>query len=154
MAMRWESMSVGCPGNGCWDMNDRALRDITVALGGVGNGYPREDGFDIVVASEIMAIFCLAKDLDDLKQRIGKIVVAYTRDKQPICASDLKAEGALTAILKDALAPNLVQTLEGTPAFVHGGPFANIAHGCNQRYCNPGWFAPRGLCGDRGRLWC
>ncbi len=113
------------------DMNDRALRDITVALGGVGNGYPREDGFDIVVASEIMAIFCLAKDLDDLKQRIGKIVVAYTRDKQPICASDLKAEGALTAILKDALAPNLVQTLEGTPAFVHGGPFANIAHGCN-----------------------
>ena len=113
------------------DMNDRALRDITVALGGPGNGYPREDGFDIVVASEIMAIFCLATDLDDLKARLGRIVVAYTRDRQPVTAADLKAEGALTAVLKDALAPNLVQTLEGTPAFVHGGPFANIAHGCN-----------------------
>ena len=113
------------------DMNDRALRDITVAMGGVGNGYPRQDGFDIVVASEIMAIFCLATDLADLKARIGRIVVGYTRDKTPVRASDLKAEGALTAVLKDALAPNLVQTLEGTPAFVHGGPFANIAHGCN-----------------------
>ena len=113
------------------DMNDRALRDITVALGGPGNGYPRQDGFDIVVASEIMAIFCLATDLDDLKARLGRIVVAYTRDRQPVTAADLKAEGALTAVLKDALAPNLVQTLEGTPAFVHGGPFANIAHGCN-----------------------
>ena len=113
------------------DMNDRALRDITVALGGPGNGYPRQDGFDIVVASEIMAIFCLATDLDDLKARLGHIVVAYTRDRQPVTAADLKAEGALTAVLKDALAPNLVQTLEGTPAFVHGGPFANIAHGCN-----------------------
>ena len=113
------------------DMNDRALRDITVSLGGPGNGYPRQDGFDIVVASEIMAIFCLATDLDDLKTRLGRIVVAYTREREPVTASDLKAEGALTAVLKDALAPNLVQTLEGTPAFVHGGPFANIAHGCN-----------------------
>ena len=113
------------------DMNDRALRDITVALGGPGNGYPRQDGFDIVVASEIMAIFCLATDLDDLKKRLGRIVVGYTRDREPVTAADLKAEGALTAILKDALSPNLVQTLEGTPSFVHGGPFANIAHGCN-----------------------
>ena len=113
------------------DMNDRALRDITVALGGPGNGYPRQDGFDIVVASEIMAIFCLATDLDDLKNRLGRIVVGYTREREPVTAADLKAEGALTAILKDALSPNLVQTLEGTPSFVHGGPFANIAHGCN-----------------------
>ena len=113
------------------DMNDRALRDITVSLGGPGNGYPRQDGFDIVVASEIMAIFCLATDLDDLKKRLGRIVVGYTREREPITAADLKAEGALTAILKDALSPNLVQTLEGTPSFVHGGPFANIAHGCN-----------------------
>lgn len=113
------------------DMNDRALRDITVALGGPGNGYPRQDGFDIVVASEIMAIFCLATDLDDLKRRLGRIVVAYTRDREPVTAADLKAEGALTAVLKDALSPNLVQTLEGTPSLVHGGPFANIAHGCN-----------------------
>ena len=113
------------------DMNDRALRDITVALGGPGNGYPRQDGFDIVVASEIMAIFCLATDLDDLKKRLGRIVVGYTREREPVTAADLKAEGALTAILKDALSPNLVQTLEGTPSFVHGGPFANIAHGCN-----------------------
>ena len=113
------------------DMNDRALRDITVSLGGPGNGYPRQDGFDIVVASEIMAIFCLATDLNDLKERLGRIVVGYTREREPITAQDLKAAGALTAILKDALSPNLVQTLEGTPAFVHGGPFANIAHGCN-----------------------
>ncbi len=113
------------------DMNDRALRDITVALGGPGNGYPREDGFDIVVASEIMAIFCLATSLDDLKDRIGRIVVAYTRDKEPILARDLNAQGAMAVLLKDALSPNLVQTLDGTPAFVHGGPFANIAHGCN-----------------------
>ena len=113
------------------DMNDRALRDITAALGGPGNGFPRQDGFDIVVASEIMAIFCLATDLEDLKERIGRIVVAYTRDKEPIQASDLNAQGAMTVLLKDALAPNLVQTLDGTPAFVHGGPFANIAHGCN-----------------------
>lgn len=113
------------------DMNDRALRDIVVSLGGVGNGYPREDGFDIVVASEIMAIFCLATSIEDLKMRIGKIVVAYTKDKKPVLASDLNAQGAMTVILKDAFQPNLVQTLENTPAFVHGGPFANIAHGCN-----------------------
>jgi formate--tetrahydrofolate ligase len=113
------------------DMNDRALRDIVVSLGGPGNGYPREDGFDIVVASEIMAIFCLATSLRDLKERISKIVVGYTRDQKPILARDLKAQGAMTALLKDALHPNLVQTLENSPAFIHGGPFANIAHGCN-----------------------
>ena len=113
------------------DMNDRALRDITVALGGPGNGFPRSDGFDIVVASEIMAIFCLAADLEDLKARMGNIVIGYTRDGRPITARELNAEGAMTVLLKDALAPNLVQTLENTPAFVHGGPFANIAHGCN-----------------------
>jgi formate--tetrahydrofolate ligase len=113
------------------DMNDRALRDITVALGGPGNGFPREDGFDIVVASEIMAIFCLSTSLEDLKERLGNIVVAYTRAKEPVRARDLNAHGAMTVLLKDALAPNLVQTLEHTPAFVHGGPFANIAHGCN-----------------------
>ncbi len=113
------------------DMNDRALRDITVALGGPGNGYPRQDGFDIVVTSEIMAILCLAHDLADLKQRIGRIVVGYTRDQQPIVASQLQAQGAMTALLRDAIRPNLVQTLENNPAFIHGGPFANIAHGCN-----------------------
>ena len=113
------------------DMNDRALRDIVVSLGGPGNGYPREDGFDIVVASEVMAIFCLATSLEDLKERLGRIVVAHNRDRQPIRASDLNAQGAMTVLLKDAFAPNLVQTLEHTPAFVHGGPFANIAHGCN-----------------------
>ena len=113
------------------DMNDRALRDITIALGGPANGYPRQDGFDIVVASEIMAIFCLATSIKDLKERIGKIVVGYTRDQKPILARDLKAQGAMTALLKDALLPNLVQTLENNPALIHGGPFANIAHGCN-----------------------
>jgi formate--tetrahydrofolate ligase len=113
------------------DMNDRALRDIVVALGGTANGYPREDGFDIVVASEVMAIFCLSTSLDDLKQRLGNIVVGYTRDQKPVRARDLKAHGAMTVLLKDALAPNLVQTLENNPAFIHGGPFANIAHGCN-----------------------
>ena len=113
------------------DMNDRALRDITVSLGGPGNGYPRQDGFDIVVASEVMAIFCLATSLKDLKTRLGNIVVGYTRDLKPVCAKDLKVHGAMTVLLKDALAPNLVQTLENNPAFVHGGPFANIAHGCN-----------------------
>src|SRR4051812_46238429 len=113
------------------DMNDRALREITNSLGGPGNGYPREDGFDIVVASEVMAIFCLATDLDDLTRRLGNIIVARTRDNKPIYARDLKADGAMTVLLKDALMPNLVQTLEGNPAFVHGGPFANIAHGCN-----------------------
>jgi len=113
------------------DMNDRALRNITNSLGGVGNGFPREDGFDITVASEVMAIFCLAQDLEDLQQRLGNIIVAYTRQREPIRARDLQAEGAMTVLLKNALGPNLVQTLEGTPAFVHGGPFANIAHGCN-----------------------
>jgi formate--tetrahydrofolate ligase len=113
------------------DMNDRALRDITVGLGGPSNGFPREDGFDIVVASEVMAIFCLAKSLVDLKDRLSKIVVGYRRDLKPIRASDLNAQGAMTVLLKDALKPNLVQTLENNPAFIHGGPFANIAHGCN-----------------------
>src|SRR4030088_2238888 len=113
------------------DMNDRALRSIVSSLGGVANGFPREDGFDITVASEVMAIFCLASDLEDLKKRLSNIIVAYPRDRKPVRAGDLKAHGAMTALLKEALAPNLVQTLEGTPAFVHGGPFANIAHGCN-----------------------
>src|SRR5437867_2587324 len=113
------------------DMNERALRSIVSSLGGVANGFPREDGFDITVASEVMAIFCLAKDLDDLKQRLSKIVIGYTRDRKPVRAGDLKAHGPMAALLKQALAPNLVQTLEGTPAFIHGGPFANIAHGCN-----------------------
>jgi formate--tetrahydrofolate ligase len=113
------------------DMNDRALRDIVVSLGGPGNGFPRQDGFDIVVASEVMAIFCLATSLKDLKERLGNIVVGYTRDQQPVRARDLKAHGAMTVLLKDALQPNLVQTLENNPAFIHGGPFANIAHGCN-----------------------
>ena len=113
------------------DMNDRQLRQIVDGLGGVANGMPRQDGFDITVASEIMAIFCLATDLMDLKERLGRVVVAYTYDRKPITAHDLKAEGAMTALLKDAISPNLVQTLEHNPAFVHGGPFANIAHGCN-----------------------
>jgi len=113
------------------DMNDRALRDITVGLGGPGNGFPRQDGFDIVVASEVMAIFCLSKSLVDLKKRLGNIVVGYRRDLKPIRAADLNAQGAMTVLLKEALKPNLVQTLENNPAFIHGGPFANIAHGCN-----------------------
>ena len=113
------------------DMNDRALRSIVNSLGGTANGFPREDGFDITVASEIMAIFCLATDLKDLQKRIGNIVVAYTRDKKPIFARDLNGDGAMTVLLKDALSPNLVQTLEHNPVFIHGGPFANIAHGCN-----------------------
>jgi formate--tetrahydrofolate ligase len=113
------------------DMNDRALRDITVSLGGPANGYPRQDGFDIVVASEVMAIFCLSTSIKDLKTRLGNIVCGYTRDQKPILAKDLKTHGAMAALLKDALAPNLVQTLEHSPAFIHGGPFANIAHGCN-----------------------
>jgi len=113
------------------DMNDRALREIVVSLGGVANGYPREGGFDITVASEVMAILCLANDLKDLEKRLGDIIVAYRRDKSPVYARDLKADGAMAVLLKDALQPNLVQTLENNPAFVHGGPFANIAHGCN-----------------------
>jgi formate--tetrahydrofolate ligase len=113
------------------DMNDRSLRSIVSSLGGVANGFPREDGFDITVASEVMAIFCLASDLEDLKKRLGNIIIGYTRDRKPVRASDVKGQGPMTALLKDALSPNLVQTLEGTPAFIHGGPFANIAHGCN-----------------------
>ena len=113
------------------DMNDRALRSIVNSLGGTANGFPREDGFDITVASEVMAILCLAMDLKDLERRLGNIVVGYTRDKKPVKAADLKGDGAMTVLLKDALMPNLVQTLENNPAFIHGGPFANIAHGCN-----------------------
>jgi formate--tetrahydrofolate ligase len=113
------------------DMNDRALRDITAALGGTANGYPRQDGFDIVVASEVMAIFCLATSVEDLKKRLGNIVIGTTREQKPVTARDLQAHGAMTVLLKDALKPNLVQTLENNPAFIHGGPFANIAHGCN-----------------------
>jgi formate--tetrahydrofolate ligase len=119
----------------CWkrvlDMNDRALRKTVCSLGSIGNGYPREDGFDIVVASEVMAIFCLATSLPDLKERLGDIVVAYTREKKPVLARERNAHGAMTVLLKDAIMPNLVQTLENNPAIIHGGPFANIAHGCN-----------------------
>jgi formate--tetrahydrofolate ligase len=113
------------------DMNDRSLREIVSSLGGPGNGYPRETGFDITVASEVMAIFCLAQDLQDLERRLGNIIIGYTRGKTPITASDLSAHGAMAVLLKDAMMPNLVQTLENNPAFIHGGPFANIAHGCN-----------------------
>ncbi len=113
------------------DMNDRSLRDITCGLGGTGNGIPRQSGFDITVASEIMAVFCLASDISDLQKRIGNIVIGYTKDNEPVRAKQLKADGAITALLKDAFKPNLVQTLENNPAFMHGGPFANIAHGCN-----------------------
>ena len=113
------------------DMNDRSLRSIVSSLGGAANGFPREDGFDITVASEVMAVFCLARNLDDLKQRLSNIIIGYTRDRKPVRAGELKGHGPMTALLKDALSPNLVQTLEGTPAFIHGGPFANIAHGCN-----------------------
>jgi len=113
------------------DMNDRALRDIVTSLGGVSNGFPRQSGFDITVASEVMAILCLAKDLKDLQKRLGDMIVAYRRDRTPVYCRDIKADGAMTVLLKDAMQPNLVQTLENNPAFVHGGPFANIAHGCN-----------------------
>jgi len=113
------------------DMNDRSLRSININLGGVANGFPREDGFDITVASEVMAIFCLSNDLDDLEKRIGNITIAYTRDKKPVYAKDLKAQGPMTVLLKDAIRPNVTQTLENNPAIIHGGPFANIAHGCN-----------------------
>ena len=115
----------------CVDMNDRQLRFITDGLGGVANGVPREDGFDITVASEIMAVLCLSESITDLKERLARIIVGYTFDDKPVTCADLKAQGAMAALLKDALKPNLVQTLEGTPALVHGGPFANIAHGCN-----------------------
>ena len=113
------------------DMNDRALRQITASLGGVANGFPREAGFDITVASEVMAILCLAQDLADLQKRLGDMIVAYRRDRSPVFCRDIKADGAMTVLLKDAIQPNLLQTLENNPAFVHGGPFANIAHGCN-----------------------
>ncbi|HPY42732.1 MAG TPA: formate--tetrahydrofolate ligase, partial [Thiolinea sp.] len=113
------------------DMNDRALRNIVSSLGGAANGYPREDGFDITVASEVMAILCLSTSLVDLRQRLGNIIIGQNRQKQPVRARDLQADGAMAALLKDALQPNLVQTLENNPAFIHGGPFANIAHGCN-----------------------
>jgi len=133
--IHWENKSGLDPRRVTWkrvmDMNDRVLRDITVGLGGPGNGTPRESGFDITVASEIMAIFCLATDLDDLTRRIGNIVIGYTRDQKPVHARDVNAPGAMTVLLKDAFMPNLVQTLENNPAFIHGGPFANIAHGCN-----------------------
>ncbi|MFW5655778.1 MAG: formate--tetrahydrofolate ligase, partial [Roseicyclus sp.] len=113
------------------DMNDRALRDTVVSLGGVANGFPRQTGFDITVASEVMAILCLARDLKDLERRLGDMIVAYRRDRSPVTCRDIKADGAMAVLLKDAMQPNLVQTLENNPAFVHGGPFANIAHGCN-----------------------
>ena len=133
--IHWENKSGLDPRRITWkrvmDMNDRTLRDITIGLGGPGNGTPRQGGFDITVASEIMAIFCLATDLDDLSRRIGNIVIGYTRDLKPVHARDVNAPGAMTVLLKDAFMPNLVQTLENNPAFIHGGPFANIAHGCN-----------------------
>ncbi len=113
------------------DMNDRALRDVVQSLGGAANGFPRQSGFDITVASEVMAILCLARDAEDMRARLGRIVVAYTRDQRPVTAHDLKADGAMAALLAEAIKPNLVQTLEGNPALIHGGPFANIAHGCN-----------------------
>jgi formate--tetrahydrofolate ligase len=113
------------------DLGDRALRKVNVNLGGISNGFPREDKFDITVASEIMAIFCLATSIEDLQKRIGDIIIAYRRDKSPIYARDVKGDGPMTVLLKNALMPNLVQTLENNPAIIHGGPFANIAHGCN-----------------------
>ena len=134
-AIHWENKAGLDPRRVTWrrvmDMNDRTLRDITTGLGGPGNGTPREGGFDITVASEIMAIFCLATDLEDLERRIGNIVIGYTREMEPVHARDVNAPGAMTVLLKDAFMPNLVQTLENNPAFIHGGPFANIAHGCN-----------------------
>ncbi|MEP4293241.1 MAG: formate--tetrahydrofolate ligase, partial [Rhizobiaceae bacterium] len=113
------------------DMNDRALRDIVTSLGGVPNGFPRQAGFDITVASEVMAILCLSNDLEDLQERLGNIIIGYTRERKPVTCRDVKADGAMTVLLKDAMQPNMVQRLENNPAFVHGGPFANIAHGCN-----------------------
>ena len=133
--IHWENQLDIDPRRITWkrvvDMNDRSLRDITCGLGGTGNGVPRQSGYDITVASEIMAVFCLASDFDDLQKRIGNIVIGYTRSNKPIRAKELNADGAITALLKDAFQPNLVQTLENNPAFIHGGPFANIAHGCN-----------------------
>ena len=132
------------------DMNDRALRETIIGLGGPGNGFPRQEGFDITVASEVMAAFCLAANLEDLERRLGRMIVGSTRDRRPVTASDLKAEGAMTVLLKDALKPNLVQTLEGSPALVHGGPFANIAHGCNSVVGDPRRPQARRLCRHRG----
>ena len=133
--IHWDNELNIDPGRITWkrvvDMNDRSLRDITCGLGGTGNGIPRQSGFDITVASEIMAVFCLASDIEDLQKRIGNIVIGYTKSNEPVRANQLKADGAITALLKDAFQPNLVQTLENNPAFMHGGPFANIAHGCN-----------------------
>lgn len=133
--IKWDNSANIDPRRVTWrrvlDMNDRALRDVVIGLGGVANGIPRETGFDITVASEIMAIFCLSTDLEDLQRRLGNIIIGYTYDREPVRASDINAEGPMTALLKDAFSPNLVQTLENNPAFIHGGPFANIAHGCN-----------------------
>ena len=136
----------------CVDMNDRQLRFLVDGMGGKANGTPREDGFDITVASEIMAILCLSSDIDDLKKRISNIIVGYTYDDEPVTAGQLKAQGAMAALLKDALKPNLVQTLEHTPAFIHGGPFANIAHGCNSVTGHQNGHEAFGLCGYGGRL--
>ena len=134
------------------DMNDRQLRHIVCGLGGKANGVPREDGFEITVASEIMAVLCLSRDLMDLKRRLAKMVVAYTRDGQPVTAHDLHGEGAMAALLKDAMKPNLVQTLEHTPALIHGGPFANIAHGCNSIQATGDGSEAQRVHGHRGRL--
>ena len=134
------------------DMNDRALRNIVLGLGGVNNSMPREGGFDITVASEVMACFCLSESLGELRERLGRIIVAYNRDKKPITAADLKAHGAMTVLLKEAIKPNLVQTLEGNPAFIHGGPFANIAHGCNSVLATKLSMRLSRIHGDRGWL--
>ena len=134
------------------DMNDRALRQITSSLGGIANGYPREDGFDITVASEVMAIFCLSKNLEDLQERLGRIVIGYTREREPVLSSAVMGPGPMTVLLKDAIAPNLVQTLEHNPAFVHGGPFANIAHGCNSVIATRAAMKMGGLCGNGSRF--
>ena len=134
------------------DLNDRALRQVVVGLGGPFQGVPREDGFDITVASEIMAILCLAQNLTDLKERLSRIIVAYNDQREPVTVKDLNVAGALTLLLKDALKPNLVQTIEGTPAFVHGGPFANIAHGCNSILATK-QLCIWGLCRNRSRFW-
>ena len=136
------------------DMNDRSLRSIVVDLGGVANGYPRQDGFDITVASEIMAIFCLATDLKDLETRIGNITIGYTRDKKAICAKDLNAHGPMTVLLKEAIRPNVTQTLENNPAIIHGGPFANIAHGCNSVIATKAGLKLSRLRCNRSRFWC
>ena len=135
------------------DMNDRALRETVAGLGGIANGFPREDGFDITAATEVMAAFCLASDPEDLEERLGRMVVAFTSDQRPVTAAELRAVGAMAALLHDAFMPNLVQTLEGSPALMHGGPFANIAHGCNSRSRDPRGAEARRLCRDRGRLW-